>query len=235
MRRGLSTLTHLRRREETGSPLGHAQEPSVWQSLTEQEFTTTGKQQCVVFFFSSNSYRQKKKKKKINFFLQIFQVCVLSLLLINILLRECPHSACNSQPLLALFGSEAHGYCRALHLQSWDIHQSLFSVTVTVSKVCLLFWWINLYPPLSLILPSSSRNSLLHEFSFLITVQHKAVCNQIHVPNFILYSIWLPFSVAWLTSNFTRMLWSVVLVHVSISLFVKYFCWIIWLSGNFIL
>jgi len=61
MRRDLSTLTGLRRREERGSPLGCAQVPSVWQSLTEQEFTTTaGKHHCVVFFFSSNSYRKKQ-------------------------------------------------------------------------------------------------------------------------------------------------------------------------------
>lgn len=165
MGRGLSTLTGLRRREERGSPLGSLQVPSMWQSFTEQEFTTTtGKHQCAVFFFSSNRYR--KKNTYFNFFLQIFQVHVLSLLLTNMLLRKCPHNACNLQPFLALVWLWGHGYHRALHLQSWDIHQNLFSVTVTVSKVCLLFWSINLHPQLSLILPSSSRNSVSMSLAF---------------------------------------------------------------------
>lgn len=91
--KGLGILTGSRRRQDRKS-CGCPQLPPMRWSLSEQECTTTtGRHQCVVFFSSSNSYR--KKKHIFNLSLQIFQALFLFPLLINILFRECPRSACN--------------------------------------------------------------------------------------------------------------------------------------------
>lgn len=122
--------------------------------------------------------RRKNTNIFLKFSLQLFQVLVLSLLLINILLKEHPRSARNVLSFWPDFVSEAHGRPWASRTQGWDIHQNFFSVTVAVSKVCSLFWWINLHTQLNLILPSSSRNSGLHELSSLISTHQNSTCNQ---------------------------------------------------------
>lgn len=174
----------------------------------------------------SSSYRKKTQTFFLTSALKLFQVLVPSPLLINILLREHPHSTCNVLNFWPDSVSEVHEHPWTLRIQNGDIHQNLLSVAVAASKVCSLFWWINLHPQLNLILPSSSRDLGLCAFSSLISTHGNVTCNQRQCVQFhSIFHLTASASAAMLS----RMLWPVVSVQVRISLLAKYFCWISWL------
>lgn len=188
----------------------------------------SGKARVPPILLFPQSYGEKHNRSR-----QLCPVVVLPPLLINVLLGEgqvVPVTRSASGPKL-------RPRCMGAPERHTHIHQHLFSVTVAVTKVCSLFWWINLHPQGNLILPSSSRNPGLRELSSLICARHSGLDNQTQRAQ--LYSACLLIAAAsiafLLPSASARMHSPVVFLHVAVSLVAKHVRWIscLW-SDSFI-
>lgn len=165
------------------------------------------------------SYGEKHNRSR-----QLFPVVVLPPLLVSILLGEgqvVPATCSASSPKL-------HPTCMGAPERHTHIHQHLFSVTVAVTKVCSLFWWINSHPQRNLILPSSSRNPGLRDLNSLISARHSSLDKQTQRARLDGAGLLMAAaSVAFLLpSASARMLSPVVFLHVAISLVAKHVRWI---------